>query len=218
MGKAIRISDLDLSSGNIGQVTPASFKSFNKLQYISSTGTQYIDTEVLVKSGLHIILKMSFTEATSVVGGRDDFAVNSFAFMISSNSLRRPYLLYGNQYFQLNNDQVTGGSYTFDFNDNVWIFKNLSGSSVLLTHTFTQETFEGNSNIYLFALSLHGSANGFFKGKIYECQIYDGDTLIRDYVAAERKYDLTAGLFDKVNNVFYVNKGTGDFEKGPYAE
>ena len=45
MGKAIIISDLDLSKNNIGQVTPA---SFNRLQYITSTGTQYIDTGVPV--------------------------------------------------------------------------------------------------------------------------------------------------------------------------
>lgn len=217
MGKAIRILDLDLSSGNIGQVTPASFKSFNKLQYISSTGTQYIDTGVLVKSGLHVVLKMKFNNASTVMGGDEGFAKKSFSFIIASSD--PPYLTYGNQYHQLKKGQINSGSYIFDFNDNVWVFKSFGGTTVL-SYTFNEETFTGNSNIYLFGISRNGSAvtSALFNGNIYECQIYDGDILVRDYVAAERKYDLTAGLFDKVNNVFYVNKGTGAFEKGPYAE
>lgn len=217
MGKAIRISDLNLSRGNIGQVTPA---SFNKLQYISSTGTQYIDTGVLVKSGLHIVLKMKFTEATSVMGGDGGFATNAFSFIIASNVPRRPYLTYGSQNIQLNNGQVISGSYTFDFNDNVWAFKTLNGSTVVLTKTFNKETFTGSSNIYLFGISRNNSvvSSALFKGSIYECQIYDGDTLIRDYVAAERVQDDKAGLYDKLNDVFYINQGTGEFEKGPYAE
>lgn len=214
MGKAIIISDLDLSKNNIGQVTPA---SFNKLQYITSTGTQYIDTGVPVKSGLHVILKMKYTSTSTVFGGRDSFTVNSFAFLVNLNDLRRPYLVYGSQYIQLSNDQATSGSLIFDFNDNVWTLKNLSGSE-LLTKTFNKETFTGNSNIYLFGASLQDSVNGLFKGSVYECQIYDGDTLIRDYVAAERYPDLKVGLLDQVNNVFYLNKGTGDFVSGPYAE
>lgn len=216
MGKAIRISDLNLSRERIGQVTPA---SFNRLQYISSTGTQYIDTGVPVKSGLHIVLKMKFTAATSVMGGDNGFGVNSFAFIVASSEPRRPYLTYGNQYIQLNKDEATSGSLIFDFNDNVWTFKGWSGTA-MLTKTFTKETFTGNSNIYLFGISRNGSvvSSALFNGSIYECQIYDGDTLIRNYVAAERYPDLKAGLLDKVNNVFYLNKGTGDFEKGPYAE
>lgn len=216
MGKAIRISDLNLSRENIGQVTPA---SFNRLQYISSTGTQYIDTGVLAKSGLHIILKMAFTSATSVMGGDGGFAVNSLSFIIASNTPRRPYLTYGNQNIQLANDQATSGSLIFDLNDNVWAFKSWGGTA-LLTKTFTKETFTGNSNIYLFGISRNNSvvSSALFKGRIYECQIYDGDTLLRDYVAAERVQDGKAGLYDKFNNVFYINQGTDDFEKGPYAE
>ena len=214
MGKAIIISDLDLSKNNIGQVTPA---SFNRLQYITSTGTQYIDTGVPVKSGLHVILKMKYTETSTVFGGRDSFAVNSFTFLVNSSELTKPYLNYGNQYIQLNKNQATSGSLIFDFNDNVWEFKSF-GNQVLITKTFNKETFTGNSNIYLFGASLPDSVNGFFKGSVYECQIYDGDTLIRDYVAAERYPDLKVGLLDQVNNVFYINKGTGDFVSGPYAE
>lgn len=215
MGKAIRISDLNLSREKIGQVTPA---SFNRLQYISSTGTQYIDTGVQSKSGLHIIIKLNITQPSSPFGGQDGFGINGFSYMISSRAIRRPYMLYGNQVYQLANDTATGGPFTFDFNDNVWAIKTLSGDRVWLTHEFNVETFASGSNIYLFSICQDGSINGHFWGRIYECQIYDGNTLLRDYVAVERVQDGKAGLYDNVYNVFYPNQGTGEFEKGPYAE
>lgn len=213
MGKAIRILDLNLSGENIGQVTPG----FSKLQYISSTGTQYIDTGVPAKSGLHFVLKMKFNNnASSVMGGDEGFAQSSFSFIVDSNKPTHPYLTYGNQYFILNFD-AGDGSYIFDLNDNVWDFKSFSGT-IVASHTFNKETFTGNSNIYLFGTSRDGSTNVLFSGRIYECQIYDGDLLIRDYVAAERVEDGKAGLFDNIDKVFYLNQGTGEFEKGPLAE
>jgi len=45
---------------------------------------------------------------------------------------------------------------------------------------------------------------------IYSCQIYDGDTLVRDFVPARRASDNAVGLYDKTpgaSKVFYTNDG-----------
>ena len=47
-------------------------------------------------------------------------------------------------------------------------------------------------------------------GDIYYCKIYDGDTLVRDFVP---KYDADnkPKLYDNVSNTYFENKGTEEF-------
>lgn len=55
-------------------------------------------------------------------------------------------------------------------------------------------------NLYLFSTSrAHGT---YFRGKIYWCRIYDGDTLIRDFVPHYQNNKW--GMLDKVENKFYT--------------
>jgi len=51
--------------------------------------------------------------------------------------------------------------------------------------------------------------------KLYSCRFYDNGTLTRDFMPCYNKYTGAIGLYDKVNGVFYPNKGTGTFLKGP---
>lgn len=49
--------------------------------------------------------------------------------------------------------------------------------------------------------------------KLYYLKIYDGSTLVRDYVPVVRS-DGSVGLLDKISNIFYGNEGTGTFNYG----
>ena len=60
----------------------------------------------------------------------------------------------------------------------------------------------------------------------YKCQIYDGDTKVRDFIPCYCTTTVTdttnkqcpagtRGLYDLVTGKFYTNQGTGNFEKGP---
>jgi hypothetical protein len=54
------------------------------------------------------------------------------------------------------------------------------------------------------------------KGKLYRCQICNNGILVRDYIPVRRKSDKKVGLYDTINNVFYINNGSGtDFTAGP---
>ena len=50
--------------------------------------------------------------------------------------------------------------------------------------------------------------------KIYYFQIYDNDTLVRDFVPV-LDYNGVPCMFDKVTETFFYNQGTGDFIAGP---
>ena len=49
--------------------------------------------------------------------------------------------------------------------------------------------------------------------RVYYCKIWNGNELVRDFVPCE--YEGAIGLWDKVNNQFYANNGTGEFVAGP---
>lgn len=46
-------------------------------------------------------------------------------------------------------------------------------------------------------------------------EIYDGTTLIRNYVMAKRDSDNAVGMYDIVNNTFKISEGTENFTAGP---
>ena len=65
-----------------------------------------------------------------------------------------------------------------------------------------------NENYYMFKEPDH---NGVINSRIYYVKIWDNGTLIRDFVPAVRKSDNEIGMYDRVNDVFYTNDGTGTF-------
>ena len=55
-------------------------------------------------------------------------------------------------------------------------------------------------------------------GSYYYVKIFDNsENLIFDGIPCLRKSDNVAGLFDKVNNIFYTNQGSGSFTLGDYV-
>ena len=84
------------------------------------------------------------------------------------------------------------------------------------TITNTAKTFTGSYNLYLFAGNTGGSMSEPASVKIYSCQVYDNDVLVRDYIPAKLS-DGTVGLYDKLNGLLYINAGTGTFISGGYA-
>lgn len=63
--------------------------------------------------------------------------------------------------------------------------------------------------LYLFAANFHGGMYQGTEGRISWLRIHHGDVLVRDFVAARRNTDGVCGLFDKVEQKFYTNAGTG---------
>lgn len=50
--------------------------------------------------------------------------------------------------------------------------------------------------------------------RIYSCKFSENGSLMVDLVPCYRRSDGVIGLYDKVNDIFYTNKGTGEFLKG----
>ena len=65
-------------------------------------------------------------------------------------------------------------------------------------------------NFYIFRNYTSTQANI----RLYSFKLYDNLTLVRDFIPAKRNSDNVIGLYDKLNNKFYINSGTGTFLPG----
>lgn len=79
----------------------------------------------------------------------------------------------------------------------------------------TKETVD-TVNIYLFSTNNAGTAGAGLAYYLYSAKIWNGDTLVRDYVPVRK--DGVGYLYDKVSGQLFGNQGTGSFTYGGDAK
>lgn len=82
------------------------------------------------------------------------------------------------------------------------------------TLTYDEQTFQLGYTAFLGADNNGGSVAGITPMRTYSCQIYDNDSLIRDFIPVLDN-EGTACLYDQVGETYYYNAGTGSFTAGP---
>lgn len=188
-------------------------KEYKRLEYIQSTGTQYIDTGTPLTSNSRIVMDC---ELTTVSGTQCFFcsrteatttdATSNTLFAIGS-TYRKEY--YGESKTATNSDGANKRIVVDNNKNSIKIGNvNLAFSSV--------DEITSPMNCYLMASTILENGvistfSNFAYMKLYSCQIYDNDVLLRNFVPCQRKSDSVLGLFDIVEQVFYVNSGTGAF-------
>lgn len=190
------------------QPTPILPEGYTQLNYIQSTGTQYIDTGFKPSNYARVTADFMVdawgSETTFLFGAQTSNNQRYCLGFSSSGTMRNGY---GTQY--TSTDIISAGTrYTVDKNKNVFTY---SGSTQ--TWTQTAETFSNTLTMRLFACN-YSSSPGYLKGKIYNLKIYNNTTLVRNFVPAKRNSDGSLGLFDTVFKEFYTNAGTGTFVAG----
>lgn len=179
---------------------------YKKIEYIESTGTQYIDTKFKPNNNTRVKLRAYNTSSSSgwIFGTWDTTNTNQFMIScLSTYSFR-----YGTQGVQLTTIPVNA-NLTVDFNKTSY---NMNGT----TGNFSSQTFKCSYTAYICAVNSGGNlSTGKFYGRIYSCGIYDNGTLVRDFVPVIRSTDNVAGLYDIVEGNFYASSGTGNFVAGP---
>ena len=191
----------------------ANASEITKLEYIESSGTQYVDSGFIPngESTVEIAFESAVIDPTTsgnypVYGAASNYNSNAFELW----SLAYGFCTYGSQPYKSGFGLSANVKYVSKQAKNVLEINNQ-------TLTFTKQTFSAPYSLLLFAthrddkITVSGSDA---KLKIYFCKIYDNGTLIRDYIAAKLS-DGTIGLYDKLHGLLYTNVGTGTFIAGP---
>lgn len=179
---------------------------YKQLEYIQSSGTQYIDTEFIPNQDSRFVYdceRLSTAAAEHFFGVRTgNSAVAAFCFYIYNSGWRYAY----------NNATLTGtdpssGRYTFDANKNI---ARINGNAVM---NGSYATFTSAASALLFGMRSAPSGLSYGSHKLFRCQIYDNATLVRNYIPCSNPAGVI-GLYDLVNRKFYSNAGTGAFIGG----
>lgn len=186
---------------------------YTQLEYIESSGIQYIDTGISAQDGFKAVIDWEFK------------TLNEFANIIGAggeNSSTYNFLCIGspNDYFW----QLGAGNYK---NSSVKVMANTRYNIDISTVTgysylkigdvtlITSETTNARSGgkLFIFALN-NGVAKYFSSAKMYSCKIINNDSVVRDYIPAKRNSDGAVGLYDLISKTFFTNAGTGTFTAG----
>ena len=181
---------------------------YTQVEYIQSSGTQYIDTGFKPSWNSRVVVDVSDIPSGNgmIFGCRNASsatAAQQFNIYRNSDGMRSDY--FGtNATLSISN---TTSRTVIDKNKNV---VTMYGKTV--TNTAVSSGTVGY-NLFLFAVNNVGSANSYASCKLRSCQIYDNGTLVRDYVPCMNASG-AVGLYDIVNSKFYGNAGSGTFAAG----
>ena len=182
-------------------------KGYTELDYIETTGTQYIDTGFIPNQDSRIVCEFMYFGGTGIYGARDNTSSNGFSMRVT-NSKWQPQ--YNDTMARTSIASDTTEWHIADQNKNVF---SLDGVELL---TFAYGEFASPNPIILGGIL--GNKDGvptLYGGdcRYRGCKIYDNGTLVRDFIPCKDPDD-TIGMYDTVNAVFYGNAGSGELAAG----
>ena len=204
------------SDGNIEIKQSRLPLGYKELEYIESTGTQYIDTNVLGKNNILVDSNLSiegYTSYDTLIGAIDSSGSKRIYAMIGYNE--KLALGINDQYYvenKLSNNQKNHLIYIFQNNNSKII---LNGEDIIQDTTQIIPTLD--RTFYMFANHWQSGIGGYSKIKLYDLKIFDDYDLICDFIPCKNQQG-EIGMFDTISCTFFENKGTGDFIAGPEIE
>ena len=187
-------------------------EEYQQVEYIESSGTQYIDTNVKDESGIIWKIGVAFTtiEGRRLMGANQglNFACRNGILQIGAKD--------------------TIHEIEKDIRIQIEMKRTLTDRIIIVDNIETVGTQpKENNNIYICGLDMGGYNNiatpsETFFGRCYSSSIYREELQIRNFIPCYSTTTVTdvdgverlagtAGLYDTVEGKFYVNKGTGTF-------
>ena len=190
-------------------------KNYEILEYIESSGTQYINSGYIPTNNFKIELDMMWTGST--IG-----AFETFAGFMHANQIPRAAIHKYSSVFMIGGNATTVSNVApvkdqrivliGDFcSGNQHLYKN---GVVIVNDTTALDLSANTQQVYIFGRN--ASSKNLATMRLYRGKIYDNtNTLVRDFIPARRKSDNVLGLYDSIAATFYANSGTGSFSAGP---
>lgn len=193
------------------------YTDYYALEYIDSSGTQYIDTGLNDVNGYEysgVIQLLSGNSGTLYALGRTQSYHNE-ALSFNATSLK----------FAVNIGSKSENidlAVSLNTNISFWVDARVSYTRYGRIDDTTSNTITNTNNIvninsYIFARNIINSGpGGYSKMRLKWLDVYDNDGLIvASFAPAMRKSDNAVGLYDMIREAWYPNAGTGVFVAGP---
>jgi len=201
-------------------------KSYQEVEYLESTGVEYIDTGIRTVSGLNTFdLECAYLNSTNPYGnmfGGDnngDSITAMTAFFPQSNKTQFSWV-------SVRQSNILVVDWAPTLGQKIRLYNVRNGDSVTFYHdgvsvgSFTLSnirsvTYPEGSSIALFGRQRNSELRLGGIGRVYSFKWYEDSNLEQSLVPCYRKYDEKPGMYDTVRGVFLTNQGSGEFVTGP---
>lgn len=191
-----------------GKILP---REYQRVEYIESTGTQYIDTGFIPSASTVLDTTSQFmvdytnppvTRVNGISTGEGRLGFGH------AKSFETGYFVFTVGYANI------GTTVSFDTNKHRFRIKYAEYASIDDYVVTFGVVFEGKYSVPIFAAITKNGIDYFCDMRLYDYKLYDGEEIKRDFIPCYRKSDNVIGLYDLVTETFYTNQGTGVFLKG----
>ena len=180
-----------------GGVAPLPYDA--EVEYLESSGTQYINTGIIANPSTIIRTKlMNLSTTVYAILGYERNGNNRFAVHNYRSSC---YLVFLGAEIMASGKLYANTLYEYEFGN--FYIKDIPTGNVLASTTQTENT--ATDYIYL-------NGNYPSKNRFYYFQAYDGNTLILDLIPV--RVGQVGYMYDKISGRLFGNSGTGDFILG----
>ena len=185
---------------------------YQEVEYIESTGTQYIKTNYIPQKFDSIKCLFSLSEFDESLTYWTLFSAGTGTYQLilllakASGGVDGAYY----KYF------ASGTASKFNFSPNIDTKYeiNINSNGIISCNDYTaQSNYQNAVNTPLYLMRRANNASPF-KGKIYNFNIINNGINMINLVPCYRKSDNEIGMYDTISQTFYTNQGTGTFLKG----
>ncbi len=185
-------------------------KEYQEVEYIESTGTQYLVIDYVASGMTRSKGKFQITD--------NNVAAFLFCSRESATSKFYSFNWGGGKPYKYYNAYSTNKLLTIGADKQVHTFYKDKGNIYIddnLLHSFEYVDFTTPGKMNVLACNNNGEM-GYLPphARLFNLKFYDNNTLMVDLVPCYRKSDNVIGMYDLVEDKFYTNLGTGTFLKG----
>ena len=189
---------------------------FTPIEYLESTGLQYIDTGFFPNQDTRVVVEFKAMSGYygTIFGARTAAANSAFSFIYTMDTTNMADD-YGNTR-RVIGSKIFNQTIVIDKNKNYTYVLNKSTGAVIYQDANTYTNFQTAFPLYLFVMNSGGAVNVNEAGTrlIYSAKIYDNGTLVRDFIPVLDGNNVPC-MYDSVTEQYFYNQGTGDFIAGP---
>ena len=191
------------------------------VEYIESSGTQWIDTW-FSPTNKNVRIEVTY-RFVSLPTGTDRKYVFGESYTIDNTNVRLQYSVGVDCFIGFGNKHVAGVPFDSYDTDTTHTIVCSNGVFSLDGQTLAEadlsdaslSTTDTNHPVYLFGHNAGGAAKYLSSIRLYSCKIWSQGKLVRDFIPVSLTNGTTVCLYNAVRGDFYNNAGTGSFTAGP---
>ena len=189
---------------------------YTRLEYIQSSGTQYINTNYVLQETDRVEVDY---ELTNLSATGDKFIIGQKASDSTGNMWVETYGNTNKWYVRWGSSSSVNTTFNSSQTSGTFIIKK---NSFIVNGTEILQPNYTSMNLNPLVIFGRIGTNDVFKGsyvRISEVRIKDSDEHIqRKYIPTKRNSDNVFGMWDTVSKTFLTNAGTGTFTAGPAVQ